>query len=156
MLLIIKMIKLKSYYNFFKNVIWAYKEQLKSIKHINKIQLKPYQLLWVNPHDIRMTKCKADPDCTEKIKRKFILGGNWDEELVDPLKHIVVKSAYEVSKGDTTWHLSGEYSRMTKLLEKFGKFDNCFSIKDLDIRYNELDKIVMFVDAYCVLFEVAL
>lgn len=137
-----KINKLKKWIIFSLDVMWAFKEQLLFITQIKKIHLTPYMLLWVNPKDIWMTKCKADPDCIVKLKRKFILDGSWDKELVNPLEHMAVKSAYEVSKGNSTWKISGDYSRVSKLIKKNGKFDNCFSIEDLNNRYEELDKII--------------
>ena len=55
----------------------------------------------------------------------------------------VANSLYKCIVDETVTVSSTKVAEMTKLLEKFGKFDNCFSIKDLDTRYNELDKIVM-------------
>ncbi|MBT7901588.1 MAG: hypothetical protein HN601_11675, partial [Candidatus Marinimicrobia bacterium] len=104
--------------------------------------IKPYQLLWVNPKEILMGRCKVDKHCTQYLKDRFIQDGEWDQDLVNPLEHSIVKTAFNVSNGKTNWKLSGEYSRMNDLISSYNYFDNCNSIDDVEKRYNELDKIL--------------
>lgn len=134
--------KLRFYIIVLIDIFWALKEEILFWRIIQKTELKPYQLMYVNPKKIKMTKRKADPNSVEKINKKFILDGNWDMELVNPLNHQVVKASYDVSRGNNTWELVGEYSRMEKLIKKFGKFDNYHSMKDLKIRYKKLDNLI--------------
>jgi len=126
----------------FMRIYWAIKEEFFFADHIKKIKIKPYQLHWVDPKEILMSRCKVDKHCTQHLKDRFIQDGDWDRDLVNPLKHPIVQIAFNVSSNKTNWKLSGEYSRMKNLLDSYGYFDNCNSMNDIEKRYNDLDKML--------------
>lgn len=126
-------------------IFWAIKEEFLHFREIRRFDIKPYQLLWVNPNEILMGRCKADKDCVQYLKNRFILDGEWDQDLVNPLEHPIVKTAFNVSNSKTNWKLSGEHLRMKNLLDSYGYFDGCNSIDDIERRYNSLDKMLVEV-----------
>lgn len=123
-------------------IYWAIKEGFFFASHIKKIKIKPYQLYWVDPKEILMGRCKVDKYCTQHLKDKFIQDGEWDQDLVNPLEHSIVRTAFNVSNSKTDWKISGEYLRMKNLLDSYGYFDNCNSMSDIEKRYNDLDKML--------------
>lgn len=123
-------------------IFWALKEEFFHFREIREFNLKPYQLLWVNTDDILMGKCKANKDCVDCFEDKFIQGGEWDSDLVNPLAHAVVRASFEVSNNDKNWRGTDEYERMNELVNTHGVFDNCHSKSDIESRYDKLDKMI--------------
>ena len=129
----------------FMRIFWAIKEEFLHFREIRRFNIKPYQLLWVNPKEILMGRCKVDKHCTQYLKDRFIQDGEWDQDLVNPLEHSIVKTAFNVSNGKTNWKLSGEHLRMKNLLDSYSYFDGCNSTNDVKRRYNSLDKMLVEV-----------
>jgi hypothetical protein len=126
----------------FMRIFWAIKEEFLNFREIRRFDIKPYQLLWVNPGSILMSKCKANKDCIDSFQDKFIQGGEWDSALVSPLDHNVVRASFKVSSNNKSWRVVGEYERMDKLINTHGAFDNCRSQSDIKDRYGKLDKMI--------------
>lgn len=110
------------------------------------VQVKNYnspiyrkRVLSVDPQEIRMVRCKVDGDCSMwSFKKKFILGGDWDLETVDILCHAAVRNSFDMVRNDFCWSATNERARLKSLVEKYGQYDNCRDLVDIDNRLERL------------------
>lgn len=67
---------------------------------------------------------------------------DWPEQLVTPINEIlVVKSCMSHWHDNVPWEQTGIYQQMMGYIEQHGKVDRMKSRQDIEVRYQELDKL---------------
>ncbi|WP_241431443.1 hypothetical protein [Natronobacterium lacisalsi] len=119
-----------------RSLIFARHTYYRCLKGYNALA-DPFELIEIDPNNITMANREID----KYLASGAIRGGNWDRQTQPYERSLKYRSVEQRFCHEKEWEETDIHDELCRRIETEGEADGCYSISDLERRYERIDQL---------------